>query len=768
MDKKEKKKAFILLVVLFALLVGGAAFAAGMMKEKEQPGTDNVSLSVKNDAETDCESGEEELDVLDTSSESMRMREEKVGELDGDFGNIWSVGEQQMILTMREGFAVWSLEDASLQSEPDCSFPEGGFAWYAFLDADGNIWCLWQIEGQESPVLIQYDADTGNMLSEIALMEDGIQLRQENVRKMYADSEWIYLINRAETDQFELAVFDHNGELSCVKDDVMDMEWLENGRLLIYCSKTGSRLLEVDIENGEIKEKSKKTIELLGRASMIHSAADGKTVYLLTGDEITGVSMEEENAQPEKLMSFLGDALEISGDYMARDFFAEKTGTVYVVYDVFGGEKIGKEIWRYEAVEQQERERVLTVSVAYPMAILDAAVKVYEQKYPDRQVKLETAYKSLEEYQEYSDGYTESMAVRLMTGDYGDVLLSSHGIYGWDMLAGDAFEDLSDWIAGTENYENLNQNIIEAVKVEGRLNGVPVALSHSYYVANREQVVEADQNGDGKLTWSELLNQAVSWEENETGYYIFGTAAEAELGNMLASNIFDLIDPGKKTVELRQEWFLELMKLFKQVHQLSALSAPQMAYDPDESHVLFIGLDRGATLTEVAQFSRGRSMGSLEKDALSFYEDEAACECEFMRLKGIDGERNANYSDFPMLFFSLNPAAKERQAALDFLEVLLSEEVQRRLEYNLIPVSAGARRDRLEQAKKSGVPLTDGELERFYEDTEEMLGQIEWLYSYGYYLNDLGEAMQSYVDGRLELEDAVAQAEQKIWIRMNE
>lgn len=758
------------MLVFFILLLGGGAGIAGMMKEKALPGTDNATLSAKDVAKTDYESVEAEsgASVLDASSESMQMREEKIGELDGDFGNIWRVGERQMVLTMRDHFAVWTLEDAALQSEPDCIFPEGGFALYAFLDAGGDIWCLWQIEGQQSAMLIQYDVETGEKLSEIALMADGIQLRQENVQKMYADDEWIYLINKAETDQYELLVFDHNGELSCVKDNVRDMEWLENGRLLLYCGKPGNQLLEVDIEKGEIKEKFIKTVEMAGRASRLHSAADGRTAYLLTGDGIIGLQLEEDNAQPEKLMSFSGDALEISADYTATDFYVSEAGDIYVLYAVYGGERIGREIWRYESVEQQEREMVLTVSIAYPMTVLDAAVKVYEKKYPDRQVKLEAAYKSLEEYQEYSDGYTESMAVRLMTGDYGDVLLSSHGIYGWDMLAGDAFEDLSDWIAGTENYENLNQNIIEAVKVEGRLNGVPVALSHSYYVANREQVVEADQNGDGKLTWSELLNQAVSWEENETGYYIFGTAAEAELGNMLASNIFDLIDPGKKTVELRQEWFLELMKLFKQVHQLSALSAPQMAYDPDESHVLFIGLDRGATLTEVAQFSRGRSMGSLEKDALFFYEDEAACECEFMRLKGIDGERNANYSDFPMLFFSLNPAAKERQAALDFLEVLLSEEVQRRLEYNLIPVSADARRDRLEQAKKSGVPLTDGELERFYEDTEEMLGQIEWLYSYGYYLNDLGEAMQSYVDGRLELEDAVAQAEQKIWIRMNE
>lgn len=771
MDKNEKKKAAMLLVILGGILWGGVASIMGMKNGEGKPDTEETVLpQQKADAEAGSEKTYESSEDLglEMLNEPVRMREEKIGELEGDFGQIWHVGDQQEILTMGDRFNIWTLEDAGLQPETVCEFPEGGFARYAFLDREGHIWSLWTKEGQEDSALIQYDRESGEKLCEIELKTDDVQIQAEIVQNMYVDDDWIYIVNKEQADQYALMVFDHDGQLACVKENVRDMEWIEDGRLLLYCNRPNNRLVEVCVENGQIAEKSAKAVEMTGSASRLHYASDEGAAYLLTGNEIIGLQLEEEDAQPEKLMSFSGDALGISADYAAADFYVSEDGTVFVLYYVYGGERIGREIWRYEMVEQQEREQVLTVSIAYPMPVLDAAVKFYEEKYPDRQVKLEPAYRSLEEYQEYSEGYMESMAVRLMTGDYGDILLSSHGVYSWDKLAGDAFEDLSGWITETENYENLDKNILKAAQVQGRLSGVPVALNHTYYVANRELALAADQNGDGELTWSELLKQAASWEEEETGYSLFGSGNQVELSDLLASNLYDLIDPGKKTMDLKQEWFLDLMRLYKQVYDSYDLSVPETVFVPDEAHVLFEGMDKGAMLYRVQQFTRGRITGSFSKDAEFFYEDEAACGCNFMMLKDIAGEQNANYSDFPMLFFSLNPAAKERQAALDFLEILLSEKVQERLDYNLLPVSESARKNRLEQAKRSGVPLTEREFDLFYESMENTVSQVAWLYSYGYYLADLNEAMQAYVDGRLELEDAVAQAEQKIWIRMNE
>lgn len=497
--------------------------------------------------------------------------------------------------------------------------------------------------------------------------------------------------------------------------------------------------------------------------------ADQRTAYFLMAGRIVRMRMDGEEGEAETLLNLSANALEASGQHSPADFFVNGDGSICVLYNVFGGEAIGKEIYRYDFYEKEDAEETLTVTLPHRMDIVDTAVLLYEEKYPDRTVEVETFYEDEAQYLEYSAAYAEKMAARVMAGDYGDILLSSYGVYSMEIMGTDAFLDLSDWIQSAENYENLDQGMVEAAKVQGALRGVPVALGHSYYIANEQMAEAADKDRDGYLSWTELLDQALLWDaQGERENYLFGQPWQFSLVEMLNVNIPDLIDPAEKTMELEQEWFLELMRKWKQVSRLPQAAAPERPIDPDSSHLFAIGLDQGAMLAQVQHISRGHATGSMEKDAQKYCRDEAACGSSLTMLKGIRGEKNRNLTDFPRLFFSVNPAGENRESALEFLEVLLSEKVQERLDYSLIPVSKKARYERLVRAKESGAPVSDEELERFYHLLEGTCEQIDGLYSYSFYLEDLLEAMEAYVGDELTLEQAISQAEEKIRLRMYE
>ena len=519
-------------------------------------------------------------------------------------------------------------------------------------------------------------------------------------------------------------------------------------------------------------KKEAEAIQKLPAAVFIEKmmyAEQEAAFYLLTEQGVERLDIKAKEPRTESLLSFTADALQVEKDAVPTDFSVGTDGRITVLYLLFGEETIRKELWRYETVGAETGEQVLTVTMPYEIELVNRAVKLYESKYPGRRVELETSYRDEEEYLEYSSAYTEKMTVKLLTGAYGDVLLSSHGIYSLDKLMTDTFVDVTDWVKTVDNYGNLDHGLLEAAMVDGTMRGVPVAISHSYYLANEALVQQADRDGNGMLTWSEMLDQAIAWEEQGVeNNYLFGWESEYSLLNMLSANLYDLIDPVAKTMDLRQEWFLQLMEKWKEVDRNPHKGVPIPYADRGESRFDRSGMKDGAMLTQQQQMIEGKASQSLAQEARLFWENREESGLELRLLKGIAGEKNRNYDDFPILFFSVNPFGSQQQMALDFLEVLLSEEIQDRMDYQWSPVSRQARENRLVQAEKSGVPLSKERLEEYYRQLEETCSQVDWLYSYSYYLADLEQEMQEYVAGRCSLEEAVSRAEEKIWIRMNE
>lgn len=779
MRKEEKIKIILLSVILLLVILMGIWLISGKLQkdsnsgERHRPQKKTVAEEKANDFSQREESAEESADKeesSDTDVKQTRIREEKSGEITGDWENMWETKEGMRILTYRDNLTIWSAENGKLLEEVESKVLWDYEVHFGFLDREGKIWVLCK-DKEAKNILLELEGAEGKIVQRLELTGDESASLGNRIENISIDEKGIYIASwdQGKDSSEKLNVYTGSGEYVSTEEGIRDFVWMEEGKLLTYESKEGSHLEILKMTDEGMITEERKPLKMKGKAAKVRCNGDRKEVYLLTAKGIEKVITVEDELETEAVLVFSSDAMQISADYNPVDFYVDDKGRMRVLYLVYGGKIIGKELFQYESYEIQESTECLTITMPYEIPLVNTAVNLYEKKYPNRQVKVETNYRNEAEYHEYSSAYSEKMSVRLMAGDYGDIILSSHGIYSMDRLMTDTFLDLTDWITTTENYENLDKGMLEAAKVKGTLRGIPVAVSHSYMLANEDMVQAADQNGDGQLTWSELLQQAFYWQEKGISEkYLFGQQNEFSLMSMLSSNIYDLVDPVEKTMELRQDWFLALMENWKRAENLSCVAMPEELGNPSEEVIYAAAMKNGAMLSTIRHINEGQARGRLEKNALLYDQIQEQAGTELQMLKGIAGEKNRNFDDFPMLFFSVNPVSRNQEIALDFLEVLLSEEVQQRMDYNLIPLSKEAREERLIQAKKSGVPLPDEQLEQFYEQLEQTCEQIDWMYSYSYYLTDLFSEMQAYVDGKYSLDEAISRAEEKIWIRMNE
>ena len=758
----------VLLIILLALII---AVGFGVIRKQSQ-----VQKEMAESEEQIYEVEEETLDTASSKKENTteeergRVQEEKVGEITGDLETIWLVGKEPKILTARDQYAVWKLDDASLDKEMPFPVKEGEIVKYGFLDEQGNIWTLIENENEKKYSAVQTaQADGGEMQRMELTFQDANAESFSNitVKKMYADTQYLYALIQDDINQKRnFYVFDRNGNQLYFEENIWEFVWVEDGKLLLHGKDRDSFVRELAVSDSGIENGENISLPYSGLATRIRYDAENDVLYLLLEQKIEKLSGLHGKKETSLLLDLQTNAWMISDSYNPADFWVAKDGSISVLYLVYGEEKIGKEIHRYVPYEATAGGEELVITLPCQIDIVDAAVAVYEQKYPDRHVKIEKAYQTEEEYLQYSSVYAEQMALRLMTGDYGDILLSGYGVFSMETLSTDAFLDLKDWYEKLPVAEEINANIIDAIIIDGALRGIPVALNNSYCVVNEDFFEQADVNEDDMLTWSEVLEQAILWEEEGTeDKYLLGQSP-FDMTGMLASNIYDLVDLDKKTIDIRQDWFLDLIQKWKAVGETSH-ACLDTSFDPEEEHIFEVGLDQGAVLSFTSQAGR-RNHGSLAKDALSFYEDEAKAGVRFKMIKGIAGEKNRNFTDFSKLFFSVNASSEKKEMALDFLEILLSKEVQGRLGYEFMPVNREACEARLEAAKKSGVPIDDQKLQEFYDTMQENLDQVDWLYSYSYYLNDLMTELERYVQDEVSLEEAITSAEEKMCLRMNE
>lgn len=395
--------------------------------------------------------------------------------------------------------------------------------------------------------------------------------------------------------------------------------------------------------------------------------------------------------------------------------------------------------------EQAEPDVTLTITAAYQQDFLVEAVRRYAFLHPDVEIVWDVLYPSYESFFANQQDAGQRMATKIMTNDVGDIVATGGmGIEYYSALQTDAFVDLHAYLDNDEILPDLNPAALEGITLNGELKGLPVGMAYPCFVYNRELGDSQGLTLPSELKWSDVL--AIGIEHPEIPLFGMGTDAEDNLLSILEAFVNtqmpDLIDLDKEQVDFHQEWFVELLEDLKTVYQAGNLFT---ASDLN----LFNKVYR-THLFEMTTL-RGRY------DHTQLYHQNAEGGIAYIPKPA--GEIHRNAIAYPLRMYSISSNSENKEAAWAFLSYLLTPDIQGQKSLDAIPVNMEA-----ERKQRSSRSYSD-ELNRQY---ETILDTVDFAYDYSGYKGDLMYPIAEWLNGTLELEDALAEAEYNAWIRMNE
>lgn len=159
----------------------------------------------------------------------------------------------------------------------------------------------------------------------------------------------------------------------------------------------------------------------------------------------------------------------------------------------------------------------LTITAPYKVDSVAAAARNYLRDHPEVELVWDTQFISREELQKNSMEYKDQIALRVMTGDVGDlVMVTGSGLGTEAMTETDAFADLSGYLDACPFRDELPDPLLHSLRgKDGTIRGLPLGIKPSYYVWNQELLDEL-RIDPHTVTWSQLLNLALEWRDQGT------------------------------------------------------------------------------------------------------------------------------------------------------------------------------------------------------------------------------------------------------------
>ena len=410
---------------------------------------------------------------------------------------------------------------------------------------------------------------------------------------------------------------------------------------------------------------------------------------------------------------------------------------------------------------------------------MEEAIKLYELKYQDEHIEYNYAYNTKEEYSNNYEEYSAKMALDIIQGNIGDIVrtvsyvMGAGGVDYQNLFRTDVFMDLTDLIYKDENYKYLNKEVLDAVKINDAIRGLPIAYTFSLWELNedfeRQLGLDLDFNN---MSWSEVLDLVKVIEEKFPDKHLFTSISEGDVWEMfgfgtdlLTANMPDLINLVTKKIDLIQQWFKDLLVKFKECSK-------------SKNFMLNAEFDRIDTLK-----------GSLLSPRLSssqYYNDSVAYYSEYNKLNEsrlvpiFTGEKNNNRVGYSKMMYSINNRSERKESAWKFLSFILGEDKvqyavsrekgellsEKGFEYMLNKDVQSI--SPYDSKTNSRVDPYKAGREKYNKAIKEASHKIDYLYDMGDIKNELLNALTPYMKDEATLDEALKKAEEKILIRLNE
>lgn len=500
------------------------------------------------------------------------------------------------------------------------------------------------------------------------------------------------------------------------------------------------------------------------------SYTDGGGLFVLFPDDKKLIWLEPETGDIQLLVDLAGDVDGLDGGWMDQagiySCVMDSRNRLYIsIVNYDFGDPDNRVYLRKlyvlepDCVEVDPADVVtLTITAPYQVESVAAAVRNYLRDHPEVELVWDTQFISREELQKNSMEYKDQLALRLMTGDVGDlVMVTGSGLGTETMTETDAFADLSGYLDACPFRDELPDNLLNPLRGEdGTIRGLPLGVLPTYYVWNQELLDELDID-PYTVTWSQLLDLALEWKEQgtdlsleiyEAGIGMFGNE-EQIFEDILLANLYDL-PQADGSVRLDQPYLRQLLEKFEALSGSTQL----LRYDNNASKTLILsgGMDSGYISDRVRHIEMAEDNHGLHLQAAPYPLGEVS-------------EKRQGYA----FCWAISQRSKNREAAWEFLQHLASSEGMTvgsgySYTYDTLPANTQAQERWLEYAADRywGNPNRD-DPERLYTFFRQMQKAMNVPYVRfdqitGWY-PAVAEPLGQYITGELTLDEAMEQAD---------
>jgi ABC-type glycerol-3-phosphate transport system substrate-binding protein len=308
----------------------------------------------------------------------------------------------------------------------------------------------------------------------------------------------------------------------------------------------------------------------------------------------------------------------------------------------------------------------------------------------------------------------------------------------YTLLKTDVFIDLKNYIRNDKSYPDLNMSAMNGTMVDNQIKSLPLSLAVYYLAYNNSFLNRLGISLDPKtpIKWSDAIRYAID-NPVDNGELFFAIHFESILTYIIGANMPDFINMEEKTINLKQEWFIELIDLLKELKTVPNTTATEQNNINNISTFAFF--DTSDIYNIVTPFS----LATNEDGVYPMFR----------------GEINENKIMYPLVMYSISANSTKQQEAWDFLSFMLEADQQAMNNIYGAPVNFKGMNQSFDVHRAS---------DEIKEQARQFTENIDYTYDFYGYRDDISGPIMQYIDGKLTMDEALDLAEENVIFRLNE
>ena len=417
-------------------------------------------------------------------------------------------------------------------------------------------------------------------------------------------------------------------------------------------------------------------------------------------------------------------------------------------------------------IEKVEQPVTLTIYDNWRSEYVEELILRFEAQYPEE--KVEYSYENESIKGALKPAYHEKLAETLMAGDGADiVMVGGYRSVCTDIIDSDMLVDLTPYLEEDFAQNAYDETLLSSLERNGEVKVLPINFYMPYMQIDVKGLQELGVTMDFEtVTWSDVLSLADVVKEKAPNKALFNvrssigykeTTMADILLELLVSNQSELIDYENGTVDLSQQWFVDLLKQLKTISGYPNIGKYLDNEDAGYDHLqdkCYIYLDDGNGFYSVT---------NLYKMSMHYFPNKrSGADVRYFPVPM--GEKGANREGYSWSLYGITKNSPNKESAWKFLKFAIEEENQKLDSQKSLPVDKAAWTTLYPSTQK----VPEEGVERFLDDLTMLYRDVDTMYGANKVTMDMYYSLLEYLNDEITLEEALEKAQQSVWIRINE